>query len=239
MATLKDYLGTIVADINYARGLADIESARMAKEYAEDNILQYYSIPRMRMQDVELTIPIGISELPSKKIVDYQPVNNNQFYSYTYQSLKDVYELDSLKNNEYKQVSKIIKTAINHLEKRIKATNKITKELIHFSEVIAKKTRRNILKQLEINIEKKSALKEIPTIEIVRKFLVGKLKPQIKPIEKQALIESAEVIVESDKLREIKPEHLIHIKIKIIEQGMEWHKIENANGDIVSKLTVE
>jgi len=239
MATLKDYLGTIVADINHARGLADIESARMAKEYAKDEVLQYYSIPRMRMQDVELTIPIGISKVSSKAPVDYQPIDNKTFYSHVYQNLKDVYKLESLKSDNYKQVSKIIKTEIKNLEKNIKSKREINLELNKFSTIIAKKTKENILNQLKETQVKKIEDITIPRVEAVKEFLIHNLKDQIKPLDKTTTIEDAEVIVESDKLRELKPEHLIQIKMKIIEQGMEWHKMENSDGEVVSKLTVE
>ena len=59
MITLKDYIGTIVSSVNNARGMADEASAKLAKQYAEDDILQFYTVPRMRMQDIDLEIPGG------------------------------------------------------------------------------------------------------------------------------------------------------------------------------------
>ena len=44
---------------------------------------------------------------------------------------------------------------------------------------------------------------------------------------------------EANKLRELKSENLIFIKLKISENGMEWSRSENAKGEIESKLLPE
>ena len=51
--------------------------------------------------------------------------------------------------------------------------------------------------------------------------------------------DSVQVTVEAAKLREIKPENIIIIKMKISEEGMEWIKMENNDGEVVSKLVPE
>lgn len=244
MATLKDYLGTIVADINHARSISDIESARMAKQYAADDVLQYYSIPRMKMQDVELTIPVGISKTIEASPVDYQPIDNNKFYSHTYQALKDVYKIKSLDSNHSKKVSTIIKREIQSLEEELKLSQNSNEYVKNYSAIITKNTKEIIIN--EINKNKNSAykklpvsIKELPESRVVENFLYEKLYDKVTPLKKQKSLEDTEVIVESDKLRDLNPNHIIQIKMKIIEQGMEWHKMEDKDGNTVSKLTVE
>lgn len=237
MATLKDYLGTIVADINHARSIADIESARMAKQYAEDNILQYYSIPRMKMQDVELTIPFGISGTKETSPVDYQPIDNNKFYSYTYQALKDVYQIETFNSKHSRKISSIVKKEINTLEKKLKLTPNSKEDIKNYTSIIAKTTNDVVVNELKSNTKRNT--KEYPDVKLVENFLYEKLYDKTTPFEKQKTIEDTEVIVESDKLRELNPNHIIQIKMKIIEQGMEWHKIETEDGQTISKLTVE
>lgn len=237
MATLKDYLGTIVADINHARSIADIESARMARQYAEDDILQYYSIPRMKMQDVELTIPVGISKIKEAAPVDYQPIDNNKFFSHTYQALKDVYQIKSFDSRHSKRLSSIVKKEIQSLEKKLKLIPDSKEDIKKYSALVAQKTKEVVLSELKGNTKRDS--KEYPESRLVESFLYEKLHDKIIPPQKQKTIEDAEVIVESDKLRDLNPNHIIQIKMKIIEQGMEWHKMEDSEGNIVSKLTVE
>ncbi|PKH49485.1 hypothetical protein CXF68_01735 [Tenacibaculum sp. Bg11-29] len=234
MATLKEYLGTIVADINHARSIADIESARMAKQYAADDILQYYSIPRMKMQDVELTIPVGISKSKEKTTIDYEPIDNNSFYSKTYSSLKNVYKTTSFDTYHSKQLSSAIKHEIQSLEKVLKLRADQKSSLKEFCNRVAEIATKIINTPIK---ESKSYIKQIPEPSYISTYLVDQLQNEITLPKKH--IEDTEVITESDKLRELNPNSIIQIKMKIIEQGMEWHKMEDSNGEMVSKLTVE
>jgi hypothetical protein len=61
----------------------------------------------------------------------------------------------------------------------------------------------------------------------------------IKNQSENKVLESLQVIVEADKLREIKPENIIMIKFTLSEQGMEWIKIEDKDGNFSSKLMPE
>ena len=52
-------------------------------------------------------------------------------------------------------------------------------------------------------------------------------------------LDAVDIIVESDKLREIKPENVIMIKMTLSEQGMEWVTMEDKDGKLVNKLMPE
>lgn len=60
MITLKDYIGNIYKEITKARVQSDIETVEVAKEYAKHDLLKHFSIPNMRMKNVEITVPIAI-----------------------------------------------------------------------------------------------------------------------------------------------------------------------------------
>jgi hypothetical protein len=47
------------------------------------------------------------------------------------------------------------------------------------------------------------------------------------------------VVVEAAKLAEHKPESLIYIKMNVTEEGMEWSRMQNSQGEVVSKLLPE
>jgi len=40
--------------------MADFESARIAQDYAQDELLKTFSVPRFRLPDVELTVPVAV-----------------------------------------------------------------------------------------------------------------------------------------------------------------------------------
>src|SRR5690348_3904274 len=59
--TLSDYVGYIFSEIVRARDIADRESKRVAQIYAQDPVMQYFSVPRFKIPEMELTIPVLIS----------------------------------------------------------------------------------------------------------------------------------------------------------------------------------
>jgi hypothetical protein len=59
MPKLNEYLGGIVSEIISARRMADLQTLQIAKEYAQDDLLKHFSIPRMKIGTVDLTIPFA------------------------------------------------------------------------------------------------------------------------------------------------------------------------------------
>ncbi|VAW44484.1 hypothetical protein MNBD_GAMMA04-2099 [hydrothermal vent metagenome] len=244
MPTLKDYLGSLVRDLNHARVIADVETANIAKMYAEHDLLKHFSIPRMKIQETELTIPIAIDELDQSSEIDYQPIDNKRFYAKAYAEIKNVFKVTSFNKNISTLLRKDIYIQIDHLEKAIKSGENITESLQMFSEELSGRAIEIIasnkqeysllkkrLKEKKLNIQQ---IKEPLTIS-----LTNRLQTEIKPREVTGKIENAQITVESDKLKDKKPESLVYIKMKITEESMEWQTMEDANGNIVAKLMTE
>jgi hypothetical protein len=66
MAEMSDFLGHILEELTRARVQADIEAIRTARRYIddEDGLLKNFPIPRMRLPNIEITLPIVISDVP-------------------------------------------------------------------------------------------------------------------------------------------------------------------------------
>ena len=244
MPTLKDYLGSLIKDINHARVIADVESANIAKMYAEHDILKHFSIPRMKIQDTELTIPIAIDELESSVEKDYQPIDNTTFYAKTYAEIKNVFKVSSFSRELSTSLRKSIYAQIDSLEKTIKSGADIKISLDGFCEIVSDIAIETIMSDKKGRIAFNVALKyhKIDDDQFKEKLmtiLAKYLQPEIKLREITGKIENAKVTVESDKLKDKKPESLLYIKMKITEESMEWQTMEDADGNIVSKLMVE
>lgn len=233
MITLNDYLGTLISSINQARVMADMESARIAKLYAQDPLLKHYSIPRFRAQDIELDIPIAIDSFEKSTIRDYQPIDNMSFNSIAYSILKDIAGVDSFSSATSKIVKSRIAESTRDLEQDLKAD-------------VAKKV--GILSYTEGMVGLFKEAIEMDTIKIknfrasqklLKKSLEENLFTGIKSKESSEQLEHANVIVEAAKLREIPNENIIRIKMKLYEDGMEWITSENSNGEIESRLLPE
>jgi hypothetical protein len=67
MPALSDYIGALLSDVTNARLLADLESARIAQLYASHPLLRHMSVPRFRLPNVVLDLPVAVekTEQPS------------------------------------------------------------------------------------------------------------------------------------------------------------------------------
>jgi len=233
MIKLKDYLGTLISSVNQARVMADIESARIAQIYANDNLLKHFSIPRFRAQDIELDIPIAIDSFDEEPVKDYQPIDNKTYNSYAYTVMKDIAQVTSFSRETSQLTYSEIAENSRELELDLKA--KTTKEIAY------SKYEKNMVSIFlnAIKIEQLKIENLDDTLEVFKSSLKDKLYNTIQSQETVQQLDNANVIVEAEKLREIPNENVIRVKMKLFEDGMEWHTSENTNGDTESRLLPE
>lgn len=237
MAILKDYLGTLVSSVNQARVSADIESANIAQQYADHNLLKHFSIPRMRMQNVEFTIPIAIENMETVAPKDYQPIDNKVFVSKVYDELTNIYKVKSFDRASSLKIRQLLFKTTDVLEKSLKSGENTEKALRFFSNNVAEQLLK--IKEISKNIIKENIKEKNISNDFIIDKIIARAKPEIKPIKTQSILENANVIVEASKLKEQKIENMVFIKMTIIEEGMEWQTIEHENGEKTSKLLPE
>ncbi|WP_298393601.1 hypothetical protein [Flavobacterium sp.] len=238
MADLSEFLGSLVSSISESRVNSDLQSIRIAQQYAKDNLLQHFAVPRMRIENVELTIPIAIDEFETKNVNStLEPINNATFSSITYQQILKSILVDKLPSDISKELKSKISDYIKLLEAQINV-NQIENSLMNYSKsiteiVISKVAEIYRSQNKKINKDQVNLIKND-----LEKNLQENLKNEIKT-KSGSTSNFANVIVESSKLREIKSDNIIMVKMNISEQGMEWIKMENDNGEVISKLMPE
>lgn len=79
--TLSDYVGFIFGEIVRARALADAESKRIALLYKDDEILKSFSVPRFKIPEMDITIPVLLSGAKYKTTLVFN-VEQGKFYDY-------------------------------------------------------------------------------------------------------------------------------------------------------------
>jgi len=62
MITLGEYMSFIYGEMTRARQQADATSIEIAKSYAKDELLRHFSVPRFRIPEMELTIPVLVAD---------------------------------------------------------------------------------------------------------------------------------------------------------------------------------
>lgn len=71
MVTLSEYVGFIFKEITLARVMADSESKRIAEAYAKDEVLKEFSVPRFKIPEMDLHIPMLISGAKFSSTIEF------------------------------------------------------------------------------------------------------------------------------------------------------------------------
>ncbi len=239
MTDLSDFLGGLVSGISHARLNSDIESVKIAEIYAQDPLLQNLSVPRMRIDTVELSIPVAMEGIKEKKEVIYEISDTSKLLEISYAVLLKSLSTGSLPAQLSNELKKFLEESTRVMVDRTR-TNPAEEPLLNYTTTVALFVTRlsdTIFKQLKrkpLSADEQFNLQK----DIVEK-LRSALKEQVSISYREKKADSLNVIVEAARLREIKPENIIMIKMKVSEQGLEWIKMENSKGEVISKLTPE
>lgn len=251
MAKLKDYLGSLVKDLNEARYAADVESARIAQLYANDPILKHFSVPRMKILDTELTIPIAVESLEHSIDTQYDPVDNNKLFKTVYDEVKNVIETKSFNASISRDLRKSIYRHIDTLEKEVKGGEDTVKSIEKFAKRVVEESISKIKKDTKESVKLTKRIKKLDigsndekTKEEHLKNLLGAnmkehLVQVVKPPRTIEKLENAHITAESAKLKEYSPQNIVYIKMKVTEESMEWQTIVDEDGKVVPKLIPE
>ncbi len=234
MVKLKDYIGSIVASITEARVMSDVQTVEVAEQYARHELLKHFSVPRMRIEDVELTIPVALATVDQKEASSYSPIDNRAFNALVYRELVNSIGRESLPRVVSLEMQRYLSARTNELEKKIRVSG--TTDAVEKYCMDAVDRMLEIARQHNL-IESKLQQKINP--EVIQQKLGQILTGEIQFRDVKKCLEDLNVIAESHLLREEKPESLIYIKVKISEEGMEWSRAEKPEGGIDAKLLPE
>lgn len=219
MVYLGDYLGQILSEITIARVQADLESVRIAELYANHDLLKHFPVPRVRLGDVDLDIPIIIIEAdepPDKE----RPRGGlsvsamlRHFQSLTSQQL----ELSSI------DLNKKTRTELDQqLEERSRKMGRPEYVNVDTNRTANQFTTtvRRFLQQREIEPEAIRSFTESLNIAARRDFISARsAHPRIL------------VGATSSQIQEAADESVTRITIRITEQSMEWTRITAESDD--------
>ncbi len=230
MPNLNDYIGSLVSSFTNARIMSDLQTVKVAEEYLKHNLLKHFSVPRMRIDDVEMTIPVAIDEISEKTETEYEPIDNTKFNSLVYRELINNLGVTSLPNKLSVKLRSQIAERTHVLEQNIRSSKSLSPLGTYSDEMVL--NLREVHKEIDtgnLNIK----------FEVIAKQLEKILSQEIKIHRQIKSLENINIVIESHKLREVKPENIIYIKLKISEDGMEWNRAEAQDGQIEEKLLPE
>lgn len=230
MTKLNEIIGSIVSSLADAKMMSDVQTAKIAQAYSEHHLLQHFSVPRMRIDDIELTIPIAVESGYEKVKITYEELDIEQFNSIVYRILTSL------------NSSKLSVTLSQRIQQEISRQTKIlesdVKKALNLTPL--KSFSRNIVNYYidaisGINLDSKGRFDRSE----ISGSLEKQLTEQFKMVREEKTLETLDVIVEAHRLREFRSENIVHIKIKMSESGMEWNIFEDAEGNVKKKLLPE
>lgn len=234
MPTLNEYLGGLIASVTNARVMADAQTVAVAEQYARHDLLRHFAVPRMRIGDIELTIPIAIEGLVDRVEYQLRPIGNDRFRTEAYREICasiGVAELPLLASNDLVAALSDETRALVELM-RIDPSDK---SFLAFAE---KATDR-----FAGIAERHDLYKVLPSMEfrpdLTRERLYKRCQALVDGIEEKAVLDQLQVVAESHRLREQRPEDILRIRLKIGEDGMEWQTIEKSDGTLERRLLPE
>jgi len=172
MSQLNSIIASILSDINEAKAIADEASKEIAKSYASDQILRYFPVPRIGIQNLEVEIKYavqGVEERPNttsqsqKKIADFI----SDFSRETAKELKNSVGKVTQTNDLYKGLGKDYPSEEWEIELREIITNVLQKSIqgndTSKTSQIAKEGMKKPLSELLPVVKKSSSLAVVPT----------------------------------------------------------------------------
>jgi len=228
MTNLGDYLGQLLAEITIARAQADLEAVRIAELYANHEYLKHFPIPRVRVKDIDLDIPIIILETEDPPS-DESPrggvplnVMRKRFDSILDQQLK-LYSID--------------------------ISAKDRKEINSNLDSVAERLKRPKFVHADTNLAADKFTLGVQRVLKKRDFPPGALKIFLESTQKAARTDfinarspQPRVLIgtTSEQIRNASPESIVRMSFRLSEEGMEWTIISaDEDGDQDIRLVSE
>lgn len=222
MINLGDYLGQLLAELTIARSHADLEAVRVAELYANHELLKHFPIPRIRIKDIDLDIPLIIVNTE-----DSPPLGSPR---------------GGLPPEELRD--RFLKVLEGQLERNsLKIDDKVREELLTSIEDITHRLVRPVFVQADTNLAADRF------VAVVKKLLLKHKLLEFSPKEANSFVESLRRSVRTDfinarldiprvvvgatsaEIREAPVEAIVHISLRISEEGLEWTQISSKGDD--------
>ena len=227
MPKLNDYLGQVVSAITAARMQSDLESVRLADQYASHPLLKHFSVPRFRVMNARLDIPIAVHGIAAPMASDGSRAA----------------ELEAVP----KQLSETLDTQLSAAGIKLEGPSKERIDAAIHKHIEVLKNGNGLLSSTTnvadniSNAVQKELIASSALSETDRGKLVGQFRDAARTrlVKFQADPADIHVIVGTADLKNIAPPDLItRIQLTLTEEGMEWKQIESG-GDTTSRLRPE
>lgn len=232
MAKLNEYIGALVSSVANARMLSDIQTVEVAKAYAKHPLLKHFSVARMKIEDVELTIPVAIEEGDTIFNDVLEPIDRDKLSKSVLETTLSALKISKVPRAFNTELQREINKQMVALEENIKTLNdkspvqRFASHMADYACMLAEK------QQAITGFEHTSA------IEAVKNAIERAALEHVVFTSKPRPLGDLNVIFESHRLKDLRPESLVTFKMRVSEEGLEWLRSEN-DGVVEERLLPE
>ena len=241
MISLEEYIGGLVRSMAEARASADAYSAELAMQYHDHDVLKHFAIPRMRIGNVEMEIPVALAEqggntITVKDTVDYTDVTNHVVDAVcaVFNVSNETLDL-TVDNPDNPDTSTTIREALN---------NNVYANVVNAHDELRTSTDIESTlneKAVQISVNSYNVLRDCgiqPTLEegAATTSVKAKLKENLTTENSTS---GLSVLATAQELSGVDANAIFRVKLNIKEDGVQWAFSRNDQGGVDSTLTPE
>jgi len=222
MPILQEYIATLVSNITEARVSADKITSDIAKNmYQPGGVLEDFPIPHMRIGEVVMDIPVAIDFTSEHTTINRNP-NVDDVTDLLFGKIYEKLGLEAPQGRSFGPPEDMPAVRVQNLIRdtfedalRLAIEHNNLNDLSELSERLA---------DAVVRAAGKNVLQE-PEMEA----LINVINDVFRNSLLSSTLEDVGVLVTASDLKEKPPQTLLHIKLNIFEEGMEWAVSQNGN----------
>lgn len=216
MPKLADVISTLVSQCAEARVSADLEAVKTALLYREHDILKHFSVPRMRIRDIDINLKAAVVSNGSS-VRHLQPIPINDTIAFIHETLARQFNLVIKNKQEYrtavspslKELNGNIQELAGQVEEGGLEFNAAIRKLQELFQCTAKFIVEQTQKFIGSDVDVGSLCKDLVAF-FNEKVVVQKVDAN-----------SMEIEVNTAILKELPLDTLLSIKLNVFEEGYE------------------
>lgn len=251
MVKLGDYVGMILSEMTRARAQADIETLKLAELYATNKTLRNFAVPRVRLQNVEITTPLVIDKQDEAALEAYsKPVKISEV-----RTAVDNAIAASLDKHDVKLAAADASTVKKSIDERSGVVARrftvarpqpaAGRAAQPAEDTISLADTKNVADEYAAQVD--STLKRLKETQPAYKNIdVDKISAEVKAdlrvriANLRPLPPRLEVMVNTAQIKETAAKELVtYVKFTLTEDSMEWTEYQSSTGEVKEQLVPE
>ena len=230
MADLGQLIGALLAGVAHARRIADEETAAIAEYYKDDPLLSSMSVPRVRIPELSLELPVLImnySEAQAPKLREVVSIIS---------AIEEVLQnkLGSIKAQQRRQIVDKFKSNLEGELNRLRQIEERGPEFL----------RQNVA--LAVNHAFIEATKTSGAAPLLPQSQLTAISRDLQQVAREVVYEQMGVpprieasIITADVKNASSPNNVTRLRLMVREEGLDWDTVEQSDGSIRSSLSPE